>query len=460
MRNRKGLIRLFMKPVRNHSVRRRPELNSSQIIIFGFLGVILAGTLLLMLPIATKNRQGASFTDALFTVTSATCVTGLVVQDTVTYWSLFGQAVLLILIQIGGMGIVTASLAVFLFSGKRISLRQRSTMRESISAAQVGGIVRLTGFILKTTIFLELLGAAVMTPVFVRDFGLARGIWYGLFHSVSAFCNGGFDLMGSRGAYSSLCSYVTQPVINVTIMLLIVLGGLGFSTWDDLRRARFRFRFCSMQTKTVLAVTFVLLLLPALYFFFFEFGKMPLPERIWSSLFQSVTMRTAGFNTVDYSLISEGGLVIMIFLMLVGGSPGSTAGGMKTTTLAVLAASAFSVFRRKDDAQLFHRRISPETIRNAVAILTLYLTCFLAGGIVISRLEGFPLLSCLFETASAIGTVGVSLGITRDLGTVSRLILVLMMFCGRVGGLTVVFATISPRAGSEARYPQENLIVG
>lgn len=436
------------------------ELSSSQIILIGFLGLILAGTLLMMLPIAAKDRQSTSFLDALFTVTSASCVTGLVVTDTVTHWSLFGQIILLVLIQVGGMGIVTASLAVFLFSGKRISLRQRSTMQESISAAQVGGIVRLTGFILKASLLLELAGACIMSPVFIRDFGLARGIWYSLFHSVSAFCNGGFDLMGSKGAYSSLCFYVSQPVINLTIMLLIILGGLGFSTWDDLRKNRFRLRFCRMQTKTVLTVTFFLLILPALYFFFFEFDQLPWKERIWSSLFQSVTMRTAGFNTIDYSSVSEGGLLIMIFLMLIGGSPGSTAGGMKTTTLAVLLASAFSVFQRRDDTQLFHRRIPPEIVRNAVAILTLYLTAFLAGGIVISRLEQLPLLTCLFETASAIGTVGVTLGITRSLGTVSRLILILMMFCGRVGGLTVVFATISPRSESVSRYPKENLIVG
>lgn len=440
--------------------RQHLELSSSQIIIFGFLGVILAGTLLLMLPIASRERQITPFADALFTATSASCVTGLVVRDTVTSWSLFGQVILLVLIQIGGMGIVTASLAVFLFSGKRISLKQRSTMQESISATQVGGIVRLTGFILKTTLALELLGAAAMAPVFIRDFGPARGIWYALFHSVSAFCNGGFDLMGNTEPYSSLCFYLSQPVINITIMLLIVLGGLGFTTWDDLRRCRFHVRFCSMQTKTVLTVTAILLVLPALYFFFCEFGSFPLGERIFASLFQSVTLRTAGFNTVDFAGISEGGQVIMIFLMLVGGSPGSTAGGMKTTTLAVLAAASLSVIQRKDDTQIFHRRISPEIVRNAVAILSLYLSLFLAAGIIISRIEGLPLLPCLFETASAIGTVGVTTGITRSLGTVSRLILVLMMFCGRVGGLTVLFATISPRSGSVSRYPQEKLIVG
>lgn len=440
--------------------RQHLELSSSQIIIFGFLGVILAGTLLLMLPIASRERQITSFADALFTATSASCVTGLVVRDTVTSWSLFGQVVLLALIQIGGMGIVTASLAVFLFSGKRISLKQRSTMQESISAAQVGGIVRLTGFILKTTLALELLGATAMAPVFIRDFGPARGIWYALFHSVSAFCNGGFDLMGNTEPYSSLCFYLSQPVINITIMLLIVLGGLGFTTWDDLRRCRFHVRFCSMQTKTVLTVTAILLVLPALYFFFCEFGTFPLGERIFASLFQSVTLRTAGFNTVDFAGISEGGQVIMIFLMLVGGSPGSTAGGMKTTTLAVLVAASLSVIQKKDDTQMFHRRIPPEIVRNAVAILSLYLSLFLAAGIVISRIEGLPLLPCLFETASAIGTVGVTTGITRSLGTVSRLILVLMMFCGRVGGLTVLFATISPRSGSVSRYPQEKLIVG
>ena len=440
-------------------VKIQKQLSTSQIIILGFAAVILLGSLLLMLPVSTADGQVTPFGDALFTATSAVCVTGLIVRDTATYWSTFGQTVILALIQIGGMGVVTVAVAIFSAAGNKISLKQRSTMQEAISAPQVGGIVRLTGFIIRITAIFELLGAVVMAPVFCGEFGIVKGLWYSVFHSISAFCNAGFDLMGVREPYSSLTYFSTHPIINLAVMALIVTGGIGFLVWDDVRTNKLHVRKYKMQSKVVLTVSGLLILFPALYFFFFEFGQAPLGERVWNALFQTVTTRTAGFNTADLTALSETGMAVMVILMLVGGSPGSTAGGMKTTTLAVLFSTAVSVFRRKEHTHFFGRRLEEETVRNAATILTMYLTLFLCGGFIISRVEGLPLLTCLFETASAVGTVGLTLGVTPQLGLLSRSILIALMYLGRVGGLTLIFATLS-RQDNAARLPQEKLTVG
>ena len=437
----------------------KKHISSFNIIIYGFAGTILLGTLLLMLPVASVSGNVTPFSDALFTATSAVCVTGLVVYDTATYWSMFGQFIILMLIQIGGLGIVTVAVATTMISGKKIGLMQRSTMQESISAPKVGGIVRLTGFILKMTFSLEIIGAICMLPVFWKDFGI-KGIWMALFHSVSAFCNAGFDLMGTRSPFSSLTSYSANPLINIVIIVLIVTGGIGFLVWEDIKTNKLHWNKYRMQTKVVLTTTFVLITLPAVYFYFREFNALSGSERLLTSVFQSVTTRTAGFNTADYAELTGSGQMITIMLMLIGGSPGSTAGGMKTTTVAVLLFSAISVFRRKNDVECFNRRIADSTIKNASAILLMYIVLFLAGGIIISGVEGLPLLACLFETASAIGTVGLSLGITSTLGGISKVILIALMFFGRVGGLTVIFATISAVRQNVSKKPLEKITVG
>ena len=422
--------------------------------------MIILGSILLMLPVATRDGKGAVFSDALITATSTVCVTGLVIHDTATYWSIFGQCVILILIQIGGMGIVTVAVSVAMFSGRKIGLMQRSTMQEAVSAHHLGGIVRLTKFILKTTVCIELIGAALLLPTFIRDFGMMRGIWYALFHSVSAFCNAGFDLIGVKEPFSSLTSYSSQPFFNFTVMALIMIGGIGFLTWEDIKNNKFHFRKYRMQSKVILTVTGILIILPALYFFFFEYQSLPLGERILVSFFQSVTTRTAGFNTTDLTSFSETGQMLIILLMLIGGSPGSTAGGIKTTTIAVLVSSALSVFRKEEDTLLFKRSISEDTVKSAATIFLLYIGLFIGGGMIISRLENIPLLPALFETASAIGTVGLSLGITAQLGIVSQFILIVLMFFGRVGGLTLIFATMTKTAANAAKYPQEKMTVG
>ena len=418
-----------------------------------------------MLPFASADGRSASFFDALFTATSATCVTGLVVQDTATYWSGFGQLIILLLIQIGGMGVVTIAVAVATASSRKIGLMQRSTMQEAIAAPSVGGIVRLTGFILKATFMIEILGAMAMMPVFIRDFGPLKGIWYAVFHSISAFCNAGFDLMGRDGAlYQSLTGYSGSPLINIVVMTLIIVGGIGFTTWDDLVRNGVHFHKYRLQRKVVLTTTAILLVVPFLYFYFGEFSQsawqMDGAEKIQAALFQTVTPRTAGFNTVDLTAISDTGLYLMIILMLIGGSPGSTAGGMKTTTIAVLFSSAFSVFRKKDNAELMKRRVDDETVKTASAIFIMYITLFLLGGMAISAIENLPITSCLFETASAVGTVGLTLGITPTLGIASKLILILSMFFGRVGGMTLIYAAFGANKKQAAKLPTDTIAVG
>ena len=437
----------------------RKHFSSSQIIIFGFMGAILLGALLLMLPVSSAEGKITPFSDALFTSTSAVCVTGLVVQDTATYWSMFGQFIILMLIQIGGLGIVTISVAMAMMAGRKIGLMQRSTLQDAISAPKVGGIVKLTGFILKTTFLIELIGAVLLSVVFCKDFGI-KGIWMGIFHSVSAFCNAGFDLMGTVSPFSSLTSYSVQPLINVVVMFLIIVGGIGFLVWEDVKKNKHHIKKYSMQTKVVLSTTLFLILAPAIYFYFAEFGELSQKERIFNSLFQSVTTRTAGFNTTELTKLSDMGQMITIILMLIGGSPGSTAGGMKTTTIAVLVFSAISVFRKKDDVECFGRRIADSTLKNAAAILLMYIILFITGGLIISGVESLPIMSCLYESASAIGTVGLTLGITQGLGTVSRIILIGLMFFGRVGGLTLIFATVSNKNHNVSKKPQEKITVG
>lgn len=442
------------------------RVSPAQIIILGFLFLILGGALLLTLPIATNGPGGASFFDALFTATSATCVTGLVVHDTALYWSPFGQLVILLLIQIGGMGVVTTAVAIFMFSGRRIGLKQRWVMQESISAPQVGGIVRMTSFILKTAFSIEAAGAILLALRFCPQFGFWKGLWYAVFHAISAFCNAGFDLMGTESAaYSSLTAYTGDPLVSGTIAGLIILGGLGFLTWHDVRDHGVHFRRYRLQSKLILCTTAALLLGGFLFFALYEF-RLPQwqgltrQERVVAAAFQSVTPRTAGFNTVDLTRLSSPSLLLMILLMLTGGAPGSTAGGFKVTTLVILLLSVRAVFRRKDSAQCFGRRLPEDVLPSASAIFILYLLLFLASGVAICCLDGIPLMSALFETASAIGTVGLSLAGTAALSVPSRMILIFLMYFGRVGGLTMIYAVIAGGRSSGAQYPQERVTVG
>ncbi len=413
-----------------------------------------------MLPVSSEEGLFTPFDEALFTATSAVCVTGLILKDTGSYWSVAGQTIILLLIQIGGLGVVTVAASVSLLSGKKISLMQRSTLQDAISAPKVGGIVRLTRFILKGTFLIEAVGAVMLFPVFFHDYG-RKGIWMAVFHSISAFCNAGFDLLGTAShKFSSLVNYAWNPVVNLVIMLLIVIGGIGFLTWDDIYTNKWNFRRYRLQSKLILMTTAGLILLPAIFFFFCDFKNLTIGKRLLASFFQSVTTRTAGFNTVEISDMTEASKAVMILLMLVGGSPGSTAGGIKTTTFTVLLLNAVATFRNQESAGAFGRRLEYHVIKNAATIAMLYFVLFFCGGIAISVREGLPLLDCLFEAASAAGTVGLTLGITPGLHLFSRMILVLLMYLGRVGGLTLIYAVYQGRNKGNAKLPLEKITVG
>lgn len=455
---------ILMKKVKISHIKVKKFFTASRIIIAGFAAVIILGALLLMLPFSSAEHAVTPFKDALFTAVSATCVTGLVVRDTATYWSLFGQIIILVMIQIGGMGIITIAVFFTRIMGGKIGIMQRTTMQEAVAAPQVGGIVKLTGFIIRTSMLIELVGALALSPVFIKDFGWVKGIWYSVFHSVSAFCNAGFDLMGVRLEFSSLTSYSGNLLVNIVIMLLIITGGIGFLTWDDIKNHGFHFKKYRMQSKVVLLMTVFLLAVPSVYFYLAEFSSplfndMTAAQKVLASFFQTVTARTAGFNTIDFNLLSETGRFLMIMLMLIGGCSGSTAGGMKTTTIAVLFASAVSVFKRRRNARLHGRRIEDETVKTASSIFFMYLSLFSLSAMAISFIEKIPLVDCLFETASAIATVGVTMGITPNLSSASHIILMCLMFFGRVGGLTLIYATFSKRA-DVSMLPQEKIMVG
>ena len=439
---------------------KKKHLTSFQLIILGVAGVILLGTFLLMLPVSSLERVPTPFHEALFTATSAVCVTGLVVNDTGSYWSLTGQTIILVLIQIGGLGVVTVAASVSLLSGKKISLMQRSTMQDAISAPKVGGIVRLTRFILKGTFLIEATGAVLLLPAFLSDYGV-KGIWLAVFHSISAFCNAGFDILGTAThTFSSLMRYSGSILVNVVIMLLIITGGIGFLTWDDIYTNKLNFKRYRMQSKIILMTTACLILLPAVFFFSCDLKKMSTGKRLLAAIFQSVTTRTAGFNTINISKMSETSKAVMILLMLIGGSPGSTAGGMKTTTFTVLILNAIATFRSQENAGAFGRRLEYHVIKNAATIAMLYFTLFFCGGIAISVYEGLPLLDCLYEAASAVGTVGLTLGITPGLHIFSQVVLIILMYLGRVGGLTLIYAVFSGRNKGNARLPLEKITVG
>ena len=423
---------------------KKKHMTSFQLIIMGFAGVILLGTVLLMLPFSSAEKVITPFHEALFTATSAVCVTGLVVKDTGSYWSLAGQTIILALIQTGGLGVVTVAASVSILSGKKISLMQRSTMQDAISAPKVGGIVRLTRFILRGTFLIEAAGTVLLLPVFMGDYG-KKGIWMSVFHSISAFCNAGFDILGTDSSmFPSLTGYSGNILINLVIMLLIITGGIGFLTWDDIYTNKLNFKRYRMQSKIILMTTACLILFPTVFFYICDLTNLPMGKRLLAAAFQSVTTRTAGFNTINISEMSEA----------------STAGGMKTTTFSVLILNAIATFRSQENAGAFGRRLEYHVIKNAATIAMLYFALFFGGGIAISVYEGLPLLNCLYEAASAVGTVGLTLGITPELHVFSQVVLIILMYLGRVGGLTLIYAVFSGRNKGNAKLPLEKITVG
>lgn len=439
-------------------------ISPSQIIILGYLGLIFCGTGLLMLPWTTRDGLGASLGDALFTATSAITVTGLVVHDTMQYWSFFGQLVILLLIQTGGLGVVTMAIAVAVLTGQKIGFRLRWVMQESISAPQLAGIVRTTGFICRIVLCVELAGAFLLALRFCPEMGLGQGLWMALFHAVSAFCNAGFDLMGARQAYSSLTAYSADPLVCLVIAGLIITGGIGFLTLEDVRCHGPRFRHYHLQSKFVLLASAFLLIAGFCYFYCLEFSsdrwQMSESEAVLASFFQAVSPRTAGFNSVDLTALSPMSQLVTILLMLVGAAPGSTGGGFKVTTLAVLFLALVAIFLNRRDVRGFDRRVSDGTLRKASGIFMFFVLLYLTGGMLICCLDDLPLMVAFFEAASAIATVGLTLGVTPELSDASRAVLILLMYFGRVGSLTVLFAVSSGLRQDAFRYPAEEVAVG
>lgn len=435
-----------------------------QVIALGYAIMIAVGTLLLMLPFSSASGESTSFTDAIFTATSASCVTGLVSVDTGTYWSFAGQVIIIILIQIGGLGFVTIATLFMMIMRHRIGIREKELMIESINSSNIGGILRLTKKIIIGTLIFEGTGAVILTLRFARDFPFLKALWFGIFHSISAFCNAGFDLTGQIEPYSSLMHYSSDITVTVTVMLLVIIGGIGFLVWDDILKNGLRFKKYSFHTRLVLITTGILILGGAVLIFIFERNAsnvgMSLGEQILASFFGSVSARTAGMNVADTAAFTTSTKLISLLLFLIGGSSGSTAGGIKTTTFAVLILHVFSSMRGNSQTSVLGRRISDDAVKKAITVTVTNLSLALLGTLIITANQSVGLGDVLFETFSAIGTVGMSTGITRELTTLSRYVIIFLMYLGRVGSISFAAAMLRKKAPPNISAPTEAIIIG
>ena len=442
-------------PRRLEELKRDPR--PEEWLVFGFLGIILLGTLLLALPLSTRDGHSIGLFDSLFTATSAVCVTGLVAVDTGTTFSLFGQVVLLTLIQVGGLGFMVFATRVMMMLGRRISIKNRMLIRESMNGASLSNLGSVARRYLLLALGIEAVGAALLAIRFIPMYGLRRGLWFAVFHAVSAFCNAGFDLFGR---FSSLTGFYTDALTLLTVSALIVLGGLGFSVILEVLLNRHGLKNLSLHTRIVLTFTMALLLAGTVFYMLVENGRLD----ILNAFFQSVTMRTAGFNSVELSSLTDGSKVFSSLLMMIGASPASTGGGMKTTTVAVVTLLIFSVVKGENEVNAARRRISADTVRRALAVVTLFLTMVMLGTLSLSIIENgrFSLADILFECSSAMGTVGVSAIGTPNLHPVSRAVLLPMMFLGRVGPLTLAIAVArrQGKARNLSKYPEEKIMIG
>ncbi len=450
----------------NGKKKRMPKSGHSttRMIAFGFALIIVIGTILLSLPIATKTGETDLLT-ALFTATSATCVTGLVAADTYQNWTLFGQLVILCMLQVGGLGFMTIGVYISILLKRRIGLQERATLHESVNTLEIAGVVRLVKKIVQGAFIIEGTGALLLATRFIPRFGWANGIYFSIFHSISAFCNGGFDLMGIDEAYSSLVSYEGDILVIVVICLLILIGGIGFIVWDDVLKHKWHFKKYLLHSKIVLATTLGLTVAGTLLFLIFEnnatlAGMTPI-EKLLGALFASVTPRTAGFNTVDTGAMSNAGTLLTMLLMFIGGSPGSTAGGAKTTTMVVLLFYAVAMIRNREDINLFGRRLSADVVRKANAVVVINFSLAFGAACAIMALQpAIPMPDVVFEVLSAINTVGMTTGITRELGVISKLIVAVLMYCGRLGSLSFALVLAKKPSTNHVREPQEKIIVG
>lgn len=445
-------------------LRKFKNLSGMQLIAIGFFLLIMAGTFFLMLPISSRNGTFTPFSTALFTATSASCVTGLILADTYTHWSVFGQLILLLLIQIGGLGFITIGTAVSLILRKKIGLKERGWIKESFNVLDIGGVVRLIKRVLKGTLIIEGIGALLLTLRFYPKMGLGQSIYYGIFHSISGFCNAGFDLMGRYEQYSSFTAYYNDPVVCFTLCALILIGGIGFIVWSDIADHKWHFRKYALQTKMVLSVSIVLIFGGALLFYLIEgnrlYADMDLTGKICSSFFQAVTPRTAGFNTTDTGALSEGSKLLTIILMFIGGGSGSTAGGVKMATVFVLLLHLRSTLLRTNGTNIFSRRIENTTVTKASALLCTYLFFSLAATLAICSMQDFAIGDTLFEVVSAICTVGMSTGLTGSLNPISQLIIIFLMYIGRLGSLSFALSFTDHKKLTHIMQPVERINIG
>ena len=440
------------------------KLSSIQVLVIGFFIIITLGTILLMLPIATRDGETTTFINAVFTATSATCVTGLAVYDTYSHWTLFGQVTILSMIQIGGLGFMSVATFLSLAVRRKISLKERGIIQEALNMPQIAGVVRLMRQVLFGTVFFELFGAIIFSIRFVPLMGIARGIYTAVFHSVSSFCNAGFDLFGRLNKGASLEYFNDDILINVATMALIIIGGIGFYVWDDIHRNGFHFKRYKLHSKMVISMTAALIIIPAVLFFFLErnhaYKDFSTSQAIMSASFQSVTLRTAGFSTVAPSKLTDSSSLLGCVLMLVGGSPGSTAGGIKTTSLMILILGVLSMMSKRDSITTFKRRLSHAYLTKVSAILTMYLFFAVLSAGIICAVDPIQLRESLFQVFSAIGTVGVDMTDTGALSILPKVILSILMFFGRIGGLSLALAFAKPIVSPPIKYPMEKISVG
>lgn len=442
----------------------KKTISTARLFALGFALIILLGAVLLCLPVSNKSGSSIPFINALFTSCSATCVTGLVVYDTWSQFTVFGQVVIILLIQIGGLGFMTFAILLSMVAGRRISLAQRINLSEAIGAGRLGGVVKLARRILFGTLIIEGTGAVLLFLRFRTLFPTGTAIWYGVFHSISAFCNAGFDLMGVVKPGSSITYFVSDPTVSLTIASLILLGGLGFIVWDDVLNSHFRFKRMRLHTKIVLVFSLAIVVIPTLLFMYTErngvYAGMSTGGRILAALFSAVTPRTAGFNTVDIAAMSEAGILMTVLLMIIGAGSGSTGGGVKISTFAVQLLSVFSYMKGREDVNIMERRIDHSLCRRAFCSVLLYIGLGLLASYVIAAVQALPLKNIMFECFSALGTVGLSTGITSQLENLPKVIIIILMYAGRVGSVTVFMAVTDFKNVADARYPEEDIVIG
>ena len=448
--------------------KKKVSLSTTQIIMLSFLAMVLVGSLLLALPISSANGEPVPYLDALFTATTATCVTGLVTLPVVTTWSVFGQVVILILIQVGGLGVITIMSALMLLLHKRMGIGDRLLLQDAFNLNSLSGVVRFVKRVLFGTFLVEGVGALLYMTVFVPEFGL-KGIWISFFTSISAFCNAGIDIISEN----SLCDYATNPIVNTVTGLLIILGGLGYIVWWDLmglgreQKHRRRFRDLSLHSKIAITTTLILIFGGGLLIFLFEYnnpntiGNMSLADKFQVSMFQSVTTRTAGFATISQKDLTNASSILCLLLMFVGGSPVGTAGGIKTVTLAVLMVSALATIQEKQEVSLFHRNISKQAVKKAVAVTMMSFGIMFASTILLSAVTNADALDVLYETASATATVGLTRNLTPSLNMAGKVIIIATMYLGRVGPISLALALNSKKKNPNIiKNPTEEISVG